>query len=113
MAPRVRSRSANNGRPAAHLIAGVGRTAELLDRRRCGIARSRPHREITSIGVDVLPEQRDFEDAALRERGDLVDELTERPALFAAAHRGHDAKGTGIVATDLDRDPRRMGMGSS
>ena len=41
-------------------------------------------------------------------RSHLVDELVERATDLAAAHRGHDAERAGVVAADLDRDPRRV-----
>ena len=62
-------------------------------------------REVTAIGVHVLSEQGDFSNAVICESLHFSEQLAERAADFTTANCGNDAVGTGVVTTDLDRDP--------
>ena len=62
-------------------------------------------REVASVAVDVLPEQRHLRDATRSEQLDLGHDLVERTADLAPTHGGDDAERTVVVAADLDRDP--------
>ena len=64
--------------------------------------------EVAPVGVHVLAEQRDLGDAVGRELLDLVHDVAHPAAHLGAAHQRHDAEGAGVVAADLDRDPRRV-----
>ena len=85
-------------------------------RRRAALRRARDparsaEREVPAVGVDVLAEQRDLEGArrapAPRPRSTSS---RERSALLGAADLGDDAVGARVVAADLDRHPRRVGV---
>src|SRR5690606_2928016 len=52
-------------------------------------------------GVDGLPEQRDFGDAAAREAPDLVEDGGGRTVLLGTAHVRHDAVRASVVAAAL------------
>ena len=64
--------------------------------------------EVAAVGVDVLAEQRDLDDAVGGELLDLVHDVAHPPADLPPAHRRHDAERARVVAADLDRDPRRV-----
>src|SRR5204862_2835617 len=64
--------------------------------------------EVAPVGVDVLTEQRDLTQTVACEVLDLVHDVAEPAADLRAAHRRHDAERAGVVAPDLDRDPRRV-----
>ncbi len=66
--------------------------------------------QVATVGIHVLAEQRDLDGPAGRKAFELFDELAERPADLRAAHRRHDAEGARVVASDLNRDPGRMGL---
>ena len=61
--------------------------------------------EITAVGIDVLPEQRDLADALACQPRDLAQDLTGSPADLAAAHRRHDAVRADRVAAHRDLHP--------
>jgi hypothetical protein len=61
--------------------------------------------QVATVGVHVLAEQGDLDDALLDQGTDLVDDLVERAADLATPHRRHDAEGARVVAADLDRHP--------
>ncbi len=70
----------------------------------------RRQREVTAVGVHVLAEQRDLGDAGGGEPLDLGDEGVERAADLRPPHGRHDAERAGVVASDLDRDPRAVAL---
>jgi hypothetical protein len=65
-------------------------------------------REVTPVGVDVLTEQRHLHHPVGHELAGFGDEVVERPADLRPADRRHDAEGAGVVAPDLDGEPRRV-----
>ena len=67
-------------------------------------------REVAPVAVDVLTEEGDLGDAALGQPGHLVDESIERAGDLLAANRRDDAEGAGVVAADLDGDPRGVAL---
>ena len=66
-----------------------------------------PPGQVATVRVDVLPEQRDLDGAGGGERRGFLDDLRERTADLAPAHRRHDAEGTAVVTADLNGQPRR------
>ena len=75
---------------------------------RAGIA------EAAAVGVDVLAEQRDLEDALLDERLHLGQHVARAAVALAPAQARHDAEGAGVVAADADAHPgarRRLAPG--
>ena len=64
-----------------------------------------PLRQVATVGVHVLSEQRDLAHAVVRQAPDLVHELRGRTAHLPAAGRGDDAVGAGAVAADRNLDP--------
>ena len=62
--------------------------------------------EVPSVAVHVLAQQGDLGDAVAGERFHLGDDVRERPADLRAADSRDDAERAGVVAADLDRDPR-------
>ena len=92
-APTARSSSANSGRDALVAAGPAG-----------------GQRQVAAVGVDVLAEQRDLDDAVGGQPADLVDEIVERTADLDTPHRRHDAERAAVVAADLDRDPRRVAL---
>ena len=77
-------------------IAGAQQRAELGAEIRC---------QITTPGVDVLAEQRDFAHPVVREAGHLGDDVPGATALLASAHRWHDAVGARGVAAHRNLHP--------
>ncbi len=71
--------------------------------------------ERAAVGVDVLPEQRDLDDALVDERADLGEHVAGPAVGLTAAQRGHDAERAGVVAADRDRHPgtERLTRGAS
>ncbi len=70
--------------------------------------------QVGAVGVDVLAEQRDLDDALADQRLDLGEDVAGAAVLLLAAQRGDDAEGAGVVAADRDRDPggvRRLAAG--
>ena len=66
--------------------------------------------EVATVGVDVLPEQRDLADALAHEPLALGDDALEHAALLAAAHVRDDAVGAEVVAADHDGHPCVEGL---
>jgi hypothetical protein len=64
--------------------------------------------EIASVGVDVLSEQRDLGDAVGGKLLDFTHDVTQTAADLAPPHDRDDAERARVVASDLDRDPRRV-----
>ena len=77
-------------------FAGLGEQARQRRRRAVGID--------AAIGVDVLADQRDLDDAVAHKRADIVQYLADGPRNFGAARIGHDAKTAEFVAAFLRRD---------
>ncbi len=69
-------------------------------------AERRPVAEPGPVGVDVLPKQRDLENAVRHERPDLGEHVAGAAVLLPAAQARHDAERAGVVAADGDGDPR-------
>ncbi len=61
--------------------------------------------EIPAVAVHVLPQQGDLADALSRQGSHLGHDVARGTGDLATAHRGHDAEGAAVVATDLDGDP--------
>ena len=61
------------------------------------------------VGVHVLAEQRDLEDALVDERLHLGEHVAGPAVGLLAAQRGHDAERTGVVAPHRDRNPSGIG----
>ena len=57
------------------------------------------------IGVDVLTQQRDLDNAFGDQGLYLGEDLVRCAVLLLAPQRGHDAEGARVVAADADRDP--------
>jgi hypothetical protein len=69
------------------------------------LRRRRPVAELHAIGVDILAEQGDLDDA-LGDKGlDLGEDLAGAAVLLLAAQARDDAEGARVVAADGDRDP--------
>ena len=66
--------------------------------------------QVATVGVDVLPQQRDLGDPPQRQQLDLGHDVVEGAAHLGPADRGNDAEGTGVVAARLDVDPGRIGQ---
>ena len=64
--------------------------------------------ELHAIGIDILTQQGDLDDSLLHQRLHLREDLTGATILLGAAQRGHNAESAGVVASDADRDPRRI-----
>ena len=62
-------------------------------------------REIATVRVDVLPQQRDLDGAPRRELAHLGHDFGKRPADFRAPDCRDNAKRTVVIAADLDRHP--------
>ena len=60
--------------------------------------------EIVFVAVDGLTQQGDFLAAFIGQLADLGGDVIGMPALFRAAHAGHDAVGAKLVAADHDAD---------
>ena len=78
------------------------------------LAEREPVAELDAVGVDVLAEQRDLEDALGDQRLDLGQHVARPAVLLVAAQRRDDAERAGVVAADGDRDPggvRRLAPG--
>jgi len=67
---------------------------------------------VLAVRVDVLAEQRHFDDAIVDERAHLGHQLLHRAALLAAARGGHDAEGAAMVAPARDRHERAERVGA-
>ena len=67
-------------------------------------------RDVSTVGVHVLTEQRHLGHPALGQEVHLGHDIVERPAHLGSAHRGHDAEGTRVVAPGLDVHPGRVGQ---
>ena len=67
-----------------------------------------PGAEIAPVRVDVLAEQRDLAHTVGDELLDLVHDVAHATADLGPAHDRHDAERAGVVAPDLDGDPRRV-----
>ena len=72
----------------------------------------RPSGPFAVIGVDVLPDQRDFTHAIVGEPQHVVDDFRDRTGYFGAAGIGHHAKRAKLVATFLHSDERRNAAGA-
>ena len=59
--------------------------------------------QVAAVAVDVLAQQGDLADAACGQVPHLVDQFTEGAADLGASHRGNDAEGATVVASDPDR----------
>src|SRR5829696_9988437 len=64
--------------------------------------------ELHPVRVDVLPEQRYFLDSFGDQRPDLGKDLAWPAVGFAAAQRGDDAEGAGVVTAHADGHPGRV-----
>ena len=74
------------------------------------LARPSPgEREVAAVAVHVLPQQGHLGDAVGRQGPHLTDDVVDAAADLASPDGGHDAECARVVATDLDRDPRRVG----
>ena len=69
------------------------------------LAEGEPVAELDAVGVDVLAEQRDLDDALGDERLDLGEDLAGAPVLLLAAQARDDAERAGVVAAHRDRHP--------
>ncbi len=80
-------------------------------RRRCAAAcRERPLvAELDAVGVDVLTEQGDLDDAFGHQGLHLGQDVARPAVLLLAAQGGHDAERAGVVAADADRHPGGVG----
>ena len=67
-------------------------------------------RQVAAVGVDVLTEQRDLDDALGGETLHLPEDVAGTAADTSTPHRGDDAEGAAVVAPDLDRNPGRVGQ---
>ena len=93
-------------------IAGMaGRIAQADDAGNIGEAMQQgaerpdpPVRSFAVIGVDVLPDQRDFAHAIVGEPQHVVDDPGHRPRHLGAARIGHHAEGAEFVAAFLHGD---------
>ena len=65
--------------------------------------------EVAPVGVHVLAEEGDLQDAGRGERRHLADHVGERPAPLAPADARDDAVGAHAVAPDGDLHPRLVG----
>ena len=83
-------------------IRAISGTSSWMRRSRSG--QRRPVVEVEPVGVDPLAEQRDLEDAVLREPLHLVDDVAHRTAPLAALRERDDAEGAELVAPAHDRD---------
>ncbi len=63
--------------------------------------------QVGAVGVHVLAEEADLEDAGVGEGLDLGDHVADSAAALLAAQLGDDAEGAGVVAADADRHPGR------
>src|SRR4029453_16120807 len=61
-----------------------------------------------TVGVDVLTEQRDLDDAFAHESTHLGQNVTGTTVFFGPAKRRHDAERAGVVATYRDRNQGRV-----
>src|SRR5271163_913165 len=66
-------------------------------------------RQIATVGVDILSEQRDLAHAVRGHRAHLAEKLGGGSAGLAAARRRHDAVGARAVAADADLQPALVG----
>ena len=94
------------------------RAARVVGPRRAGEARlvevapgrvPQPEREVSAVGVHVLAEEGHLGRAACA-RAPAPRRRARRTGRLCSGPRtdGHDAEGTGVVAADLDRHPRRV-----
>lgn len=72
---------------------------------RSRLAEREPVAELDAVGVDVLAEQGDLDDALVDEGLDLGEDLAGSTVGLLAAQARHDAERAGVVAADRDRDP--------
>ena len=73
------------------------------------LAEREPVAELDAVGVDVLAEQGDLDDALGDERLDLGEDLARAAVLLLAAQARHDAERAGVVAAHRDRHPAAVG----
>ena len=73
------------------------------------LAEREPVAELDAVGVDVLAEQGDLDDALGDERLDLGEDLARPAVLLLAAQARHDAERAGVVAAHRDRHPAGEG----
>src|SRR5699024_311125 len=64
--------------------------------------------EVTTIGVDVLAEQGDLGDPGGCKLTDFIEQPAIRSADLFTPNSGNDAERTGVIAADLDGDPRMV-----
>ena len=69
------------------------------------LAEREPVAERAAVGVDVLAEQGDLDDAGLHERADLGEHVAGPPVGLDAAQARDDAERAAVVAADTDRHP--------
>ena len=97
-------------RGEAHPLEAVDAPARAQQRRECAaITRDRGIGERDAVGVDVLAEQRDLEDALIDQRLHLGQDVAGPAVDLLAAQRRHDAERAGVVAADRDRNPCGVG----
>ena len=61
--------------------------------------------EFDAVGIDVLPQQGDLDDAVGHESLHLREDVAGAAILLLAAQGGHDAKGAAVIAPDTDGHP--------
>ena len=69
------------------------------------IGKARLAKEIATVGVNILTQQRNLAHALAHQTRHLVNDLLEGTALLATAHVRHDAVGAEVVAARHDRHP--------
>jgi hypothetical protein len=73
------------------------------------LAEGEPVAELDPVGVDVLTEQGDLQDALLDQRANLGEDVAGPAVPLTAAQGRDDAEGTGVVAADRDGHPAGVG----
>ena len=73
------------------------------------LAERRTVAELDAVGVDVLPEQGDLEDALVDQHLHLGEDVAGPAVGLLAAQRRHDAERAGVVAAHRDRHPAGVG----
>ena len=76
-------------------------------------ARRPGNRDVASVRVHVLAEERHLDDTPAREPLHLREHVADRPGALRAPDERHDAERAGVVASDRDRDPRAERVVSS
>ena len=74
---------------------------------RSSLPNAEPVAELDAVGVDVLAEQGDLDDALGDQRLDLGEDVAGAAVLLLAAQRRDDAERAGVVAADARSTPRR------